>query len=96
MSNNKAILNKQYFYYLIIGVSLIYGCASMRTPDGGPKDKTPPVVLKMEPKNMTTNFVGDKVSIEFDEYFNLQNEFKEFSISPEQERPPLLKKQQKI
>lgn len=95
MSNNKAILNKQYFYYLIIGVSLIYGCASMRTPDGGPKDKTPPVVLKMEPKNMTTNFVGDKVSIEFDEYFNLQNEFKEFSISPEQERPPLLKKQQK-
>lgn len=95
MSNNKAILNKQYFYYVIIGVSLIYGCASMRTPDGGPKDKTPPVVLKMEPKNMTTNFVGDKVSIEFDEYFNLQNEFKEFSISPEQERPPLLKKQQK-
>jgi uncharacterized protein (DUF2141 family) len=67
----------------------------MRSPDGGPRDKTPPVALKMEPKNMTTNFVGDKVSIEFDEYFNLQSEFKEFSISPEQEKPPLLKKQQK-
>ncbi len=95
MRNNKAILNKQSFYYLIITIGLIYGCASMRTPEGGPRDKTPPVVVKMDPKNMTTNFVGDKVTIEFDEYFNLQGEFKEFSISPEQENSPLLKKQQK-
>lgn len=95
MSKNRRLVNKKYFYSLIIMIGLIYGCASMRSPDGGPRDKTPPVALKMEPKNMTTNFVGDKVSIEFDEYFNLQNEFKEFSISPEQERPPLLKKQQK-
>jgi uncharacterized protein (DUF2141 family) len=95
MPKNRRLVNKKCFYSLIIIIGLIYGCASMRSPDGGPRDKTPPVALKMEPKNMTTNFVGDKVSIEFDEYFNLQSEFKEFSISPEQEKPPLLKKQQK-
>jgi uncharacterized protein (DUF2141 family) len=76
-------------------IVLIYGCASMRSPEGGPKDTTPPKVLKMEPKNLTTNFKADKITITFDEYFNLQNEFKEFSISPEQEKLPLLKKSKK-
>jgi uncharacterized protein (DUF2141 family) len=84
--------------FLILSFSLIvliYGCASMRSPEGGPKDTTPPKVLKMEPKNLTTNFKADKITITFDEYFNLQNEFKEFSISPEQEKLPLLKKSKK-
>lgn len=95
MRKNKALSNNLPFYYLMIIVGVIYGCASMRTPEGGPRDTTPPKPLKMEPKNMTTNFAGDKVTIEFDEYFKLDNEFKEFSISPEQEKPPLLKKRQK-
>lgn len=95
MHNNERTFSKQSFYYLIIMIGSIYGCASMRTPEGGPRDKMPPVAVKMEPKNMTTNFLGDKVVIEFDEYFNLQSEFKEFTITPEQEKPPLLKKQQK-
>lgn len=95
MGKNQKKLNLLSFYYLIIIIGLIFGCASMRTPEGGPRDRTPPIAVKIEPKNMSTNFVGEKVTIEFDEYFNLQNEFKEFSISPEQEKPPILKKQQK-
>jgi uncharacterized protein (DUF2141 family) len=63
----------------------------MRNPEGGPIDKTPPKVLKMEPKDLTTNFNSDKIVITFDEYFKIQNESKEFSVSPEQERPPILK-----
>lgn len=95
MRKNKVLSNNLPFYYLLVIVGVIYGCASMRTPEGGPRDTTPPKPLKMEPKNMTTNFVGEKVTIEFDEYFNLKDEFKEFSISPEQEKPPLLKKRKK-
>jgi len=91
MSKIKKITNRPYFHYLILIIALIYGCASIRTPEGGPKDTKPPKVLKMEPKNLTTNFKAKKITIEFDEYFKLQNEFKEFSISPEQERPPILK-----
>jgi uncharacterized protein (DUF2141 family) len=95
MHKNKTLSSNQPFYYLMMIIGVIYGCASMRTPEGGPRDTTPPKPIKMEPKNMTTNFVGDKVTIEFDEYFKLENEFKEFSISPEQEKPPLLKKRKK-
>lgn len=95
MSKNAICFSKQYFKYFIFIIALIYGCASMRNPEGGPVDKTPPKVLKMEPKNLTTNFNAKKIILTFDEYFNIQNESREFSISPEQERPPILKKDQK-
>lgn len=79
----------------IVTLLLLFGCASMQTPQGGPKDTKPPKVLSMTPKNQTRNFNAKKIVIEFDEYFNLKDEFKEFSISPDQEKVPELKKRQK-
>jgi hypothetical protein len=79
------------FKVLILLTAFIYGCASMRSPEGGPIDRTPPKVLKMEPKDLTTNFNSQKIVITFDEYFKIVNEVKEFSVSPEQERAPVLK-----
>ncbi|MEE1947333.1 Ig-like domain-containing protein [Pedobacter sp. KR3-3] len=91
MPKNAKYSKNQILYLGVFLTSLILGCATMRTPEGGPRDKTPPKVLKMEPKNLTTNFNAKKIVIEFDEYIKLNNEFKEFSISPEQEKPPVLK-----
>lgn len=88
-------LKAQYFNKKILAVVIIsllfMGCASMQTPQGGPKDSTPPKILNMTPKNQTRNFNAKKITIEFDEYFKLVDESKEFSISPEQERAPILK-----
>lgn len=95
MRKNSRFSNYSFFSLAILSIALIYGCASMRSPEGGPKDNKPPKVLKMEPKNFTTNFKGQQITIEFDEYFNLQSEFKEVSISPELEKPLTLKKRQK-
>ena len=95
MSKNTPYPNKHFLKYTVLILVCIYSCASMRSPEGGPVDKTPPKVLKMEPKDLTTNFNAKKIVITFDEYFNIQNEVKEFSISPEQERLPQLKKNQK-
>ncbi|RZJ77051.1 MAG: hypothetical protein EOO47_17920, partial [Flavobacterium sp.] len=72
-------------------VALFYGCASMQNPQGGPKDTTPPKLVKAEPKNLSVNFKAEKILLDFDEYIKLNNEFKEFSISPEMEKPPVLK-----
>ncbi|KIA91852.1 hypothetical protein OC25_19755 [Pedobacter kyungheensis] len=80
---------------VLFALLLLLGCASMQTPQGGPKDTTPPKVLSMTPKNQTRNFNAKKIVIEFDEYFNLKDEFKEFSISPDQEKAPELKKRGK-
>ena len=78
-------------YVVVCFMLLIFGCASMQTPQGGPKDTKPPKVVVMTPKNLTRNFNAKKIIIEFDEFVKLNNEFKEFSISPDQERPPILK-----
>lgn len=51
----------------------------------------PPKVLKMEPKNLSTNFKAKQIVIQFDEFFKLQDQYKEFNISPDVERQPQLK-----
>lgn len=92
-------LKSQFFNLtnLIISIVMlfVFGCASIQNPQGGPRDTTPPKIIKIIPDNLTRNFNSKKVVIEFDEYFKLSNEFKEFSISPDQEKPPLLKVRQK-
>ena len=84
-----------FSHAILFGFLFVYGCASIKQPQGGPRDTTPPKILSMVPKDQTTNFTAKKVTIEFDEYFNIQNEFKEFSVSPEMEKPPILKKKGK-
>ncbi|MCX2452939.1 Ig-like domain-containing protein [Pedobacter sp. PLR] len=96
MAKNSIISNFRIFTSLLVLTSLIYSCASIQQPQGGPRDTEAPKVLSMEPKNFTTNFKEKKIIIEFDEYFKLQNESKEFSISPELKIPPLLKVKKKI
>ncbi|WP_285010141.1 Ig-like domain-containing domain [Pedobacter faecalis] len=78
-----------------MGVGLMYSCASIQQPQGGPRDETPPKVVRMLPEDKTVNFKSKEVIIEFDEYFKIQNEFKEFSVSPEMNVAPTLKRKQK-
>lgn len=88
-------LKSRYFnilFVIVFGTTLLVSaCASMQNPQGGPKDTTPPKILKIDPKNNSTRFTAEKITIEFDEYFKLQNQFKEFSVSPDQEKSPELK-----
>ena len=79
----------------VLATLLTLGCASVQQPKGGPRDTLPPKLLNAIPKNLTTKFSSEKIIFTFDEYFNLKNEFKEVTISPEMEKPPLLKKQKK-
>jgi DNA-directed RNA polymerase subunit L len=92
MAKNSLLKITRSFFYIFSGISLIYGCASIGPgPQGGPKDKTPPKVLSMLPKNLTRNFTAKKIVIQFDEYFKLVDQYKQFSISPDVEVLPALK-----
>ncbi|KHJ37131.1 hypothetical protein PBAC_26660 [Pedobacter glucosidilyticus] len=92
---NKKVVKNIHFIVLSWMILLIQACASMQTPQGGPKDEQAPKVLKETPKNLSTNFINKKILIEFDEYFKLNNEFTEIAISPAQENPPVFKIKQK-
>ena len=65
-------------------------CASIMTPDGGPKDTIPPVITVLTPGNFTTNFKEKKIYIEFNEYVQLKDQNKEMYTSPQMKKMPLI------
>lgn len=89
----KSTLNRVcvFLVLLFIQILLFSGCATVKQPMGGPKDETPPEVLSVVPKNLTTNFKAAEIVISFDEFVKLNNEFTEISTSPDMEIPPLFK-----
>ena len=91
MVKNKRWSIERCSKYFVVFLAMFYGCASMQNPQGGPKDTEAPKLVKAEPKDLTTNFKAEKINLDFNEFIKLTNEFKEFSISPEMEKPPVLK-----
>lgn len=89
-------MKKPPIYIVIFCSILLFACASLQQPQGGPRDMLPPKVLEESPKNLNTNFKGDKIDITFDEYFKLSSEFTEISISPSLEITPVYKIKKKI
>ncbi|WP_086475769.1 MULTISPECIES: Ig-like domain-containing protein [Arenibacter] len=78
------------YIFLVLAVSAFLQCARRGAPSGGPKDVTPPKLIKAEPSNMTTNFKGDKIRLYFDEYIKLNELEKQLIISPPLKYTPLI------
>ncbi|MCD4745231.1 MAG: Ig-like domain-containing protein [Bacteroidales bacterium] len=75
----KTLFNIISCFAIIIIVSR---CANPVPPSGGPRDTTPPLVLKCIPSNYSINFNEDKISIFFDEFFRLDDINNQIIISP--------------
>lgn len=73
---------------LIIVILVAFGCAAIQRPQGGPRDLTPPKLVKATPANMTRNFNAKEVNLEFDEFFKLTNSYQEITMSPTPEKLP--------
>ncbi len=94
MSNKKALfLGKSLASFFLSLV--IFGCASIQRPQGGPRDRTPPKLLKATPENMTRNFKAKEIVLDFDEFFKLTNSYSEISISPTPAKLPEYKVKKK-
>lgn len=72
-------LGKLIFLLIIL---LLYGCANIVAPTGGPKDVSPPVMLEISPPNYSTNFDKKQIKIVFDEFVQVNNESQEVYESP--------------
>jgi hypothetical protein len=73
---------------LIFIVLFIFGCAAQQPPQGGPRDQTPPKLVKAIPGNKTRNFAAKQIDLEFDEFIKLNNAYQEISMSPAMEKQP--------
>ena len=71
----------------VIGL-LCAQCANRGTPSGGEKDITPPIIVKSEPENYSTNFTSNEIKIYFDEYIKIKDLQKQLIISPPMDPEP--------
>ena len=65
-----------------------YHCANPRTPSGGPEDIYPPVIIRTNPPNYTSNFTGNRIQLFFDEFVKLNDVTNQLFISPPQYEMP--------
>lgn len=75
---------------LIFSSSLLWRCANISSPQGGPKDSLPPIIVSAAPMFNTTEFTGNTITIGFDEYVVIKDQQKEFFTSPMMKRTPQL------
>lgn len=85
---NKKRVNYYNFLAPFIVLLFLYGCAAQQPPQGGPRDLTPPKLLKAVPANKTRNFKAKEIDLQFDEFIKLTNQYQEISMSPAMEKAP--------
>ncbi len=81
---------KRFFagVFLVFMTLALHQCARRGSPTGGPKDTDPPVMIKAEPENLSTNFKTSKIRLYFDEYIKLQDVQNQLIVSPPFQYPP--------
>lgn len=93
--------NHSQLKYLPIGLllatlgSILFSCANMSRPGGGPRDTTPPAYIKSEPTPDARNFSKQKLEIEFDEIIQVDKPSEKVIISPPQINMPKIQAQGK-
>jgi uncharacterized protein (DUF2141 family) len=92
--NKISIFNIQQLAVFTLLISIL-GCASVQKPQGGPRDKIAPKLLKATPGDKTKLFSAKQIQLDFDEYFKLNNQYQEITISPTQEKQPEYRIKQK-
>ena len=58
------------------------GCAQIGSPTGGPRDSIPPELVSAIPKLLNTNFKGNKIILNFNEYIDVQDIANNLLVSP--------------
>lgn len=69
-------------------ISILYSCASIGNPSGGPRDEDPPRIVRANPMPESTNFNGRELYLEFDELVNVKDAFTNVTVSPPQAVTP--------
>lgn len=70
---------------------MLWGCANIGSPEGGPRDFQPPRVISVSPEPGSTNVNTRKITIKFDEIVNLKDQMKKVSVSPVQHDMPVIR-----
>lgn len=80
-----SLLSVAFFYTVTIASS---GCAQIGAISGGDKDTLPPVLVNASPRQPAVNVTGNRITLTFNEYVEVQELQKNLIVSPYPERMP--------
>lgn len=83
------ILTKRFAILLLL--ILLSACAKRGTISGGLKDTLAPVLKSSFPKNLSTEFKGNLIKLNFDEYVKIKDANKQVIVSPPMVNAPIIK-----
>lgn len=85
----------RYILYCLLSVSFFYvvtitgsSCAQIGAISGGDKDTLPPVLVSSNPKEPAVNITGNRITLTFNEYVEVQELQKNLIVSPYPQRMP--------
>ncbi len=70
--DTKYIRNSFRLLYGMLLLTVIYSCANIGSPNGGPYDETPPKFVSSTPVPNQINYTGKKIEILFDELIQIE------------------------
>lgn len=83
--------NKNRIFSTLVIAVILTACAKIVPPTGGPKDVTPPELVRSTPKLKSTNFKGKEVILTFDEFLQLKDAVTQVVVSPPPAKQPDIK-----
>ena len=69
-------------FSILFVCAIVYSCAQIGRPDGGPKDLLPPEYVSSTPENYSILFDKDEIKIQFNEFIKLNNPQRQIIFSP--------------
>ncbi|MEL1245223.1 Ig-like domain-containing protein [Flavobacterium sp. DGU11] len=82
------MLKSRFFLYIVLISLSLTGCAKRGSITGGAKDTIPPTITGSSPRNMSTDFKGKEIHIDFNEYIKIKDINKQLIISPPMKYTP--------
>lgn len=87
----RTVLSHIFVWALLVSSLFVVSCANIGSPEGGPRDYTPPRLLKTSPGINALNFTGNRVELTFDEIVQVREQQKNVVVSPAQKEQAAIK-----
>lgn len=89
--DTKYIRNSFRLLYGMLLLVVIYSCANIGSPNGGPYDEGPPKFVSSTPVPNQVNYKGKKIEILFDELIQIDKPSENVIITPPQMELPIIR-----
>lgn len=88
---NRYLSKSWPLWVMAIASLMLYACANMASPNGGPYDEVPPKFISSTPAPGQLNYKGKKVEILFDELVQVDKPTENVIVTPPQMTQPVIR-----